>query len=92
MYISDFLTPVADVGYLLDLHCVLCYRTTSSCRGRVDESAKGFLCRRTTSMEQSAGRTEATVVDHDFSSPTENIFVPVCLRKPFFCKAPSVFQ
>ena len=41
---------------------------------------QGFLCRRTASMEQAADRTETAAADHYFSSPTENLSVPVCIR------------
>ena len=37
-------------------------------------------CRCTASMEQAADTAEAAAVDHYFSSSTENIRVPVCLR------------
>jgi len=41
-----------------------------------------FLCRRTASMEHAADTAEPAAVDQYFSSPTENFFVPVCLRTP----------
>jgi len=43
------------------------------------ERVTGVSCPCTMSMEQAADRAEAAVVDHYFSSPTENISVPVCL-------------
>ena len=63
----------------LDLHCVLRRSATSSCRRHVDGSATGLSLspyrEHGTSCRQSA-------VDHYFSSSTENISVPVCLRTP----------
>jgi len=71
--------------YPLDLHCVLRRLSTSSCCGHVDESATGLSLsphHGTWSMEQAADTAEAAAVDQYFSSPTENISVPVCLRTP----------
>ena len=40
----------------------------------------GFLCRRTASMEHAADTVEVAAVDHYFPSPTENIFIPLCIQ------------
>ena len=84
----------ADVSLRLGLTDISCRRTRSLCtacfvvwrpRRAADPSTnrrQGFLCCRTASMEQAADRTEAAAVDHYFSSTTENISVPVCLRTP----------
>jgi len=40
----------------------------------------GFLSCHTASIEQAAKRIEAAAVDQYFSSPTENISIPVCIR------------
>ena len=78
----------------LEITDISCRCTRSICtacfvvwrpRRAVDTSTNrrhGFLCRRTASMEHAADTAEAAAVDHNFSSSTENVFVPVCLWTP----------
>ena len=43
---------------------------------------QGFLCRCTAPLPTVANKTKAAAIDHYFSLPTENIFVPVSLGTP----------
>ena len=79
-------------GLRLGLTDISCRRACSICtacfvvrrpRRAADTSTNmrhGFLCLCTASMEHAADTAEAAAVDHYFSSSTENILVPVCLR------------
>ena len=74
--ISDLLASVADVC-LLDMHGVL--RVWRAC---VDELSTGLSLSLHLEHGTADTRVEAAAVDHYFSSPTENIYVPVCLWTP----------
>jgi len=50
-------------------------------RRRIGDTAFS-VSRHTASMEHAANTAEPAAVDHCFSSPTEDISVPVCLRTP----------
>jgi len=60
--------------------CVVFRLATLLRYGCAGESMTGFFLSCTASMEQIASGTEAAAVDHDFSSPAENIFVPVGIQ------------
>ena len=75
------------LGSVADVHCTCSICTACFVvrrpRCAADPSTNrrhGFLCRSTASMEHAADTAEAAAVDHYFSSSTENILVPVCLR------------
>ena len=84
-YISDLLTSVSKS--VTDMPRAICtaFFVVRRPRRAADTSTnrrQGFLCRRTASTEQAADTAEAAAVDQHFSSPTENISAPVCLRTP----------
>ena len=59
-------------------------RINWACRNTSTSRRQGFVCNRIASVEQlqAADRAEAAAVDYYFSSPSENISVPVCIRTP----------
>jgi len=67
-------------AFCTDVPALSALRASSSGDLVVPRTRRRNGCRCTTSMELAADRAEAAAVDHYYSSSTENIFAPICLR------------